>query len=545
MSRDSSRNISRKKEDFEDKTKLVQEVNNRERAGCHCLTSVSNNWKTFKTVWKENHAWPPFYSTLVANILLLNMGITLGYASPAIPDLQTDDEVTSINATSIVFSAAVPFGVSLGGPLSGYFLDKLGRHMALMSCTVPYIIGWLLIMMTRAITGYAFLPVLYIGRFLTGVGLGFSITGVPCYVAELSPRALRGLFVGSFGLSVGSGILLIQLCGVIPGARYYWLPVVPLTTLVIFVLLMGLTTKETPRWLQQTKRKRGARLVMLWLRGEDYDIDKELKGIDELVSKMKKQSILVSFKQKAVFFPVFIGCCLVSFPHISGNTAVIFYSKVIFSDVNGVSDNAGIVSAACVGGGQVFGATILVLLVDKIGRRKLLLWGAITMCLAAAILGIYYIFNSKPYCNPDSAESDKCVDLLAPLSLIGVILYGASFQAAWAGLPYLVSAEIIPLQVRGIGMGLVTFFGWFSAGVCLLTYEPYQNAMTLWAPYVTFSFLMFCAVLFVYKLVPETKGKTLEEITFFKNKPNTGTTELSNKSTSTADYGAMEDSNNM
>ena len=87
------------------------------------------------------------------------MGITLGYASPAIPDLQTDDEVTSINATSIVFSAAVPFGVSLGGPLSGYFLDKLGRHMALMSCTVPYITGWLLIMMTRAISGYAFLPV--------------------------------------------------------------------------------------------------------------------------------------------------------------------------------------------------------------------------------------------------------------------------------------------------------------------------------------------------------------------------------------------------
>lgn len=540
--------ISRRKEDCEDKSELVQEVNiseNQETIGCHCLSSVSNNWKACKTVWKENHAWPPLYSTIVANILLLNMGITLGYASPAIPDLQTDEEVTSINATSIVFSAAVPFGVSLGGPLSGFFLDKLGRHMALMISTVPYITGWLLIMMTRAISGHAFLPVLYIGRFLTGVGLGFSITGVPCYVAELSPKALRGLFVGSFGLSVGSGILLIQLCGAIPGARYYWLPIVPLTTLVIFVFLMALTTKETPRWLQQTKRKRGARRVMLWLRGENYDLDKELKGIDELVSKIKKQSILVSFKQKSVCFPVFIGCCLVSLPHISGNTAVIFYSKVIFSGVNGVSENAGIVSAACVGGGQVIGAIILVSLVDKIGRRKLLLWGAVTMCLAAAILGVYYIFNSKPYCKPDSTESDKCVDVLAPLALIGVILYGASFQAAWAGLPYLVAAEIIPLQVRGIGMGLVTFFGWFSAGVCLLTYEPYQDAVALWAPYVTFSFIMFCAILFVYKLVPETKGKTLEEITFFRNSPDTVTTELSNKSAPTADYGAVENSNDM
>ena len=261
------------------------------------------------------------------------MGITLGYASPAIPDLQIDDEVTSINATSI--------------------------SRVLRSCTIWCFVRWTFIRLFSRQTwpshgAYVLYCALHhrlainhddtcnlrvcfsasdIGRFLTGVGLGFSITGVPCYVAELSPRALRGLFVGSFGLSVSSGILLIQLCGIIPGARYYWLPVVPLITLVIFVLLMGLTTKETPRWLQQTKRKRGARLVMLWLRGEDYDIDKELKGIDELVSKIKKQNILVSFKQKAVFFPVFIGCCLVSFPHISGNTAVIFYSKVIFSDV--------------------------------------------------------------------------------------------------------------------------------------------------------------------------------------------------------------------
>ena len=151
-------------------------------------------------------------------------------------------------------------------------------------------------------------------------------------------------------------------------------------------------------------------------------------------------------------------------------------------------------------------------LVDKVGHHKLLLWSAVTMCVAAAIL------NSKPYCEPGGTESDECIDVLVPLSLIGVILYGASFQAAWACLPYLylVATEIIPLQVKGIGTGLVTFFGWFSAGVCLLTYEPYQDAVTLWVPYITFSFIMFCAVLFVYKFVPETKGKTLEEITFLK-----------------------------
>ena len=535
--------MSRKEEDIEkDDTKLVQEAISRTRQ----MNYMFDYWKKFRIVWQENHAWPVFYSTLVANILLLNMGITLGYASPAIPDLLMDDEVTSISDTSFVFSAAVPLGVAIGGPLSGYFLDKLGRHMTLMISVVPYAIGWVLIMVTCVITGYAFLPVLYVGRFFTGVGLGFSITGVPCYVAELSPSALRGLFVGLFGISVGTGILLIQLCGVIPGVRYYWLPVVPLTTLVIFVFLMALTTKETPRWLLQTNRKSSARLVMLWLRGKNYDVDKELSEINELISKERKQNILKSFKQKSIYFPVFVGCCLVAFPHISGNTAVIFYSKVIFSNVSEVSDYAGVVSAACVGGGQLAGAILMVLLVDKFGRRKLLLWGAIAMCSAALALGIYYIFNSKPYCDPDSS---KCVNILAPLSLIGVTMYSASFQAAWAGLPYLVAAEIIPLQVRGVGMGMVTFFGWSSAAICLLIYEPYQNAVTLWAPFITFAIIMFCAILFVYKLVPETKGKTLEQTSISRNeeqKPNDNT-ELSDKSAPLTEYGTLVNfnSNNM
>ena len=212
-----------------------------------CLFSLSANWKSFRITWKKNHAWPVFYSTLVANILSLNNGITIGYAAPAIPDLMTDNEITSINDTSIIFSAAVPFGAMVSGPVISFFLESLGRHMTLMLCAAPYTIGWLLIMLTRSTNGRAFLPLLYIGRFFTGVGVGWTNGVVPCYVAELSPGPLRGLFVGLFGVGVGLGILLIQLCGIIPEATYYWLLAVPLITLNIFVFLMALTTKESPR----------------------------------------------------------------------------------------------------------------------------------------------------------------------------------------------------------------------------------------------------------------------------------------------------------
>ena len=163
------------------------------------------------------------------------------------------------------------------------------------------------------------------------------------------------------------------------------------------------------------------------------------------------------------------------------------------------------------------------------------------MCLSAAAMGTYYIFNLDPYCNPN-AEQNSCVDTLTPVAIISIMIFCASFTAAWAGLPYLVAAELLPLQIRGSGTGIITFFGWSSATVLLLTYEPFQKGVTLWAPFFTFSFIMFCAVLFVLKLIPETKGKTLEEIEqhFLRNKEeiHSVTTELASKPL----YGTMTNS---
>ena len=488
----------------------------------NCVSNVSKSWKNFRTTWKENHAWPVFYSTLVANILSLNFGMTLGYAAPAIPDLMTDDEVTSINDTSIIFSAMVPFGAMVSGPMISFFLELLGRHMTLMLCAAPYTIGWLLIMLTRSTNGRAFLPILYIGRFFTGVGVGWTNGSVPCYVAELSPSPLRGLFVGIFGISVASGILLIQLCGIIPGATYYWLPVVPLTTLTVFAFLMALVTKETPRWLQKTRRIKGAKLVLQWLRGEEYDVDKEQKEIAEQIAQQKKQNMLQKFKKRSTLYPLFLGCCLTAFQQLSGINAITFYSQVIFSGVQGISDNADIVSTFCVGATQVIGTIFLLSFVDKFGRRKMLLVNGMFMCLSAASMGIYYIFNSKPYCDPDNEEDNDCVTGLNPVAIISLMVYTCAFAAAWGGLPYLVGAELLPLHIRGAGLGIKTLVGWFAATIVLLSFEPYQEAVNPWGAFFTFSFIMFCAVVFVYKFIPETKGKTLEEIQqhFIKSKRN-------------------------
>ena len=112
---------------------------------------------------------------------------------------------------------------------------------------------------------------------------------------------------------------------------------------------MALTTKESPRWLQNTRRVKGAKLVLQWLRGEEYDVDKEQKEIAEHFTQEKKQNILQKFKKRTTLYPLFLGCCLTGFQQLSGINAVIFYSEVIFSEVKRISDNAHIVSTFCVG----------------------------------------------------------------------------------------------------------------------------------------------------------------------------------------------------
>ena len=140
------------------------------------------------------------------------------------------------------------------------------------------------------------------------------------------------------------------------------------------------------------------------------------------------------------------------------------------------------------------------------------------MSLSAATMAIYYIFNSQPYCNPD-ADVNDCVEILTPLAVISIMIYACSFAAAWGAVPYMVAAELLPLHVRGTGIGIVTFAGWTASTILLLAFEPYQEAVKPWGAFFTFSLIMLGAFLFVLKFIPETKAKTLEDIQQSSFKP--------------------------
>lgn len=483
---------------------------------------VVGRWERFKVAWSKTRTWSITYTTLVAVIGTLLMGYSLGYSSPALPNLKTADPDISFNKTlhQDIFSALIPIGGLTGAVLAGWLVDQLGRKLALMLTSVPFTFGWLLIVLSRATSGVAFRPIIYVGRFLTGVGTGYASLCVPLIISESAPASLRGFFAAFTQLAVTIGIFLVYAIGAFDVVTYYWLALVPLLILPFYVMLM-IPLRETPRWLVSKGRRLQAGATLLWLRGNRHNIVKEQRLIERSIDNSSDVGLLKSLlelRKKTHFHPLLISIALMLFQQFSGINAIIFYSEEISEQIGGIS-NPRVVSTLAVGGVQVLATVAGVILADLAGRRKLLIVGALGMCVSMATLGLYYFFNSEPFCNPDDVNSSKCKDNLTWLAVISLIIYIIGFSIAWGALPWVITSEIIPLNIRGVGVGIATFINWTSAAIVTGFFVEYVKLVRIWGAFWSFSVVMLLGFLFTLAFVPETKGKSLEEVEkLFKKK---------------------------
>jgi len=476
------------------------------------LNDNSGRWARFKVAWARTRTWSITYTTLVAVIGTLLMGYSLGYSSPALPDLKTSDPDTSFNKTlhQDIFSALIPIGGLTGAALAGWLVDLLGRKLALMFTSVPFTFGWLLIVLSHATSGKAFRPIIYTGRFLTGIGTGYASLCVPLMISESAPTSLRGFFSAFTQLAVTIGILLVYAIGAFDAVTYYWLAFVPLIILPLYVILM-IPLRETPRWLVTKRRRLQAGRTLLWLRGSRCNILNEQRLIEKSVSSSSSVGVLkglVEFKKKAHFHPLLIAIALMLFQQFSGINAIIFYSEEILERIGSI-ENPRVVSTLAVGGVQVIATVAGVILADLAGRRKLLIVGALGMCVSMGTLGLYYFFNSEPYCDEDSS---KCKDNLTWLAIVSLMIYIIGFSIAWGALPWVITSEIIPLKVRGVGIGIATCVNWTSAAIVTGFFAEYVKLVRIWGAFWSFSAVMLLGFLFTLAFVPETKGKSLEEL---------------------------------
>jgi len=302
------------------------------------------------------------------------------------------------------------------------------------------------------------------------------------------------------------GILLPQAIGI--RLNYAWLSVVALALLMIIVPL-SVSLKESPRWLINHDKSLQASRVLTWLRGPNYNVEEEQKEIEVQTAsneRLNVSDIFQTFFTRPILHPMILTILLMFFQQFTGIKALIYNGQFIFEQAK--VKNAATVTAITVGGVFFLASILVAVLVDALGRKIVLASGSIVMCLSMIALSTYDLLRNEPYCHPP--DDSKCKDGLQPLAITAMITFmiGAS---AWGAVPWLIASEIIPLRVRGVGIGISACFNWLFTMIILLSFGSYQDAVKPWGAFLSFAIINLLSSIFVIVFLPETKGKSLEE----------------------------------
>nr|KJB63652.1 hypothetical protein B456_010G009900 [Gossypium raimondii] len=364
-----------------------------------------------------------------------------------------------------------------------------------MIAAIPNIIGWLAISFARDSS------FLYMGRLLEGFGVGIISYTVPVYIAEIAPQNLRGSLGSVNQLSVTLGIMLAYLLGLF----VEWRILAVLGILPCTILIPGLFfIPESPRWLAKMGMTEDFETSLQVLRGFDADISIEVNEIKRSVASTTRRTTIrfADLKERRYWFPLMVGIGLLMLQQLSGINGVLFYSSTIFEAAGVKSSNA---ATFGVGAIQVIATAVTTWLVDKAGRRLLLIVSSFGMTLSLLVVAVSFFLK-------DVVSSDSSVySIMGILSVVGVVAMVVTFSLGMGAIPWVIMSEILPINIKGLAGSIATLSNWFFAWVVTMT----ANLLLDWSSGGTFTIYMVVSaftIVFVTLWVPETKGRTLEEI---------------------------------
>ncbi|PRQ39021.1 putative major facilitator, sugar transporter, major facilitator superfamily [Rosa chinensis] len=427
-------------------------------------------------------------STGVAVCGSFQFGICVGYSAPSQSAIRKDLRL-SITEYSM-FGSILSIGAVLGAFTSGKIADSLGRKGAMRVSSVICTAGWLAIYFAQGAT------LLDIGRFLTGYGISSFSYVVPVFIAEIAPKNLRG------GLATLNQLFIILGASFtfIIGTILSWRTLSLIAILPCIILVLGQWfIPESPRWLAKVGREEEFEVALQRLHGKDADVSGEKAEIQEYIvtsQSLPKANILDLFQRRYIR-SVIIGVGLMVFQQFAGINGVQFYASETF-EAAGFSGSIGTTAYACL---QVPITLLGAFLMDKSGRRVLVMVSAAGMFIGSILVGISF-----------SLKGDGLLlDWVPILAVSGVLVYVAFFSIGMGAGPWVIMSEIFPINVKGVGGSLVVFVNWSGAWVVSYTYNSLMNWSSS-GTYYLYGAVCVLTILFVAKVVPETKGKTLEEI---------------------------------
>ncbi|MGD0498008.1 MAG: sugar porter family MFS transporter [Bryobacteraceae bacterium] len=395
-----------------------------------------------------------------------------------------------------IAGASAILGCIPGAMVAGFLSDRFGRRKVLFLCAILYAMSGVLSAIPR--TFVEFLS----ARFISGLGIGASSMVCPVYIAELAPAAKRGRLGSLFQLGIVTGIFLtlflnarIQSLGdeawnAATGWR--WMLAAEVAPAVFLVALLFFVP-ESPRWLIGVGRDSEARRILESVGGSEH-AQREIADVRAVLGG--EEGRFAELFHTRFRRPLLVAVLLMAFSQFSGINAIMYYSTKIFATA-GVGVKNSFTSSAIVGFVNLLFTFVAIALVDRAGRRALLLVG---LSLQAAALGaVGWMFHAG--CNG------------LPL-LLAILTFIAAFAMALGPVSWIMCSEIFPTKVRGRAMSVAAFTVWTTCYIVAQTF-PMLNDNPAIGPAKTFWVYAACslaALVFVWKLVVETKGRTLEEI---------------------------------
>lgn len=335
-------------------------------------------------------------------------------------------------------------------------------------------------------------------RTVLGLAVGAATLVAPLYVAETAPAAWRGALVSLFQLAITLGILLAYVANYVFEPSGDWRSMLGSSVPLALLLLVALIPlPESPRWLAAHGRPDAARAVFRRL-GEAVPGDAELAlmAADD-PERAGGWGALLSRRVRPVLV---VAAGLFLFTNLSGIDAILYYAPQIFKGV-GVSSSAGqILGTMGLGAVNVAATVVAMWLVDRAGRRPLLLWGTAPMTASLAVFALLIA---------DSDISNEAGGLIA-LACLGI--YVTAFAVSLGPLPYVLMAEVFPLDVRGLGMAVAAATAWTVNALVSIAFLPLAETLGQSTVFTLFALICAAAFLFCWRLVPETRGRSLEHI---------------------------------
>jgi sugar porter (SP) family MFS transporter len=420
----------------------------------------------------------------------LLFGYDTGVISGALIFIRTQFALTTFQQELVV--SVVLVGAAIAALSGGRLADIFGRRAMLLVTAAIFIAG---AMVCAAAPSLNFLV---IGRLIVGVGIGLATSTVPIYISEVSPPQSRGWQVSLFQLAITIGILAAYLVDYAFSGSGSWRWMLGLAFVPGAILGLGMIgMPESPRWLAEHGESQRAREVLQRIRGTE-NIDSEWGEIQDTLAQGEERGRFADLFAPHVRPALIIGIGLAIFQQVTGINTVIYYAPVIVQSAGISSASGAILATAGIGLVNVIMTIVAMWLIDHVGRRPLLLTGIAGMILSLAVLG--FVFRM-----PTGGA-------LSWLAVITLMVYVASFAISLGPIFWLLIAEIYPLKVRGIAEGTAAGANWafnFLVSLTFLTLiQILGSSWTFWL----YAALAIASWFFSFYLVPETKGRTLEEI---------------------------------